>query len=344
MPLPLVVVEVPAQDRAAPESTVLLEACTSGLGGGRCELTGPPNSGGASAIAIVSWRDEDRLSALVEVARVQQPSEGWRSEELRFKPEDRRVERFRTLGLAIATLFREASLPRSDATRAADQAAAAKKQAAPDNKAKPAHEKPSPAKAELSNTEEPEQTHAGASTSARSAQHRAQAWVSAGAMAAYDPELGDWHYGGRLKLAFGAAAFPGFVSAFGSYSTGPALGEVSLNWAALGGGPGLRFTLVPGVELRGVVNALAVDVSGQASEQGTTSRQSAWVPGVGLELELALRAGGRLSGALGVQVQQLAGHVPIHEHGQLINTVGKTTLEITLTLEFRVLGQAGSAD
>src|SRR5882724_1435592 len=123
MPLPLVVVEVPAQDRAAPESTVLLQACTKGLGSGRCELTEPPNAGPVSAVAIVSWRDENRLSALVEVARLQQPSEGWRSEELRFKADDRRIERFRALGLAIATLYREASLPRGSGEAGAPEPA-----------------------------------------------------------------------------------------------------------------------------------------------------------------------------------------------------------------------------
>jgi hypothetical protein len=346
MPLPLIVVEIPAQDRAAPESSVLLEACTKGLGSGRCELTEPANAGPVSAIAIVSWRDEDRLSALVEVARVQQ-REGWRSEELRFKAEDRRIERFRTLGLAIATLFREASLPQSsEEAGTPSPAATVKQQSAPAQReeAKSARAKPSAAKAKPNNAAEAEQAQAGASTDARDARRGAQAWLSAGALAAYDPELRDWNYGGELRLAVGAAAFPGFVSALGSYSSGPDLGEVSLDWATLGAGPGLRFNLSPSVELRGVVHAVAVDVSGRASEQGRISRQNAWVPGVGLALELALHAGGRLSGAVGAQVQQLAGNVPIREHEQLVGTVGKTTLGITLTLEFHLLGQAGSAD
>src|SRR5450631_4019 len=138
MPLPLVVVEVPAQDRTAPETSALIEACTAGLGSGRCELTQAGNADSVSAVAIVSWRDKERLSALVEVGRVRQPSESWRSEELRFKPEDQQVERFRTLGLAIATLFREASLQLARrATGTPEAVLSPKKNPAPEPQGKP---------------------------------------------------------------------------------------------------------------------------------------------------------------------------------------------------------------
>lgn len=334
MPLPLIVVEIPAQDRAAPEVPALLEACTSGLGGGRCELTERSNADPTSAIAIVSWRDQEHLNALVEVARVQQPSEGWRSEELRFKPQDRPIERFRTLGLAIATLFRAAARP-ADKSPAERAPAQTKQQTASANATKkPAPSTPKPG----TEAPEPELARPDASTTAQ--RHNAKLWISAGGLAAYDPTLGDWHYGGLLKLALGARAFPGFVSGLGSYATGPRLDEVSLDRATLGLGPGLRFTLSPSLELRAVARGLMMNVSGRIAELGQTSRQNAWLPGAGFELELALRGGGRVSGAFGAEIQEMAGNVRIREHDELNGTVGKTTFGVTLTLELRLLGEA----
>jgi hypothetical protein len=349
MPLPLVVVEVPVQDRAAPETSALIEACSGGLGGGRCELTQARNTESVSAIAIVSWRDHERLSALVEVGRARQPSESWRSEELRFKPKDQQVERFRTLGLAIATLFREASLQlASSATSAPEAVASPKKSPAsvprstPTSRpqtTKPAHTDESPSdghESESSDSQEP--------VGAWSAHRSAKAWISAGPFASYNPELHAWRGGGQLELAVGAARFSGFLSAVGSYAVGPDLAGVTLSWSTLGLGPGLRLRLARNVELRGVARGLLVDVSGRASEAGRTSRQDVWVPGAGFKLEVSLRASDRLSATLGTEVQQLAGNVPIREHDQVAETVGKTTLGVTLTLELRLLGASSVAD
>ncbi|MEP7050344.1 MAG: hypothetical protein ABJB12_08335 [Pseudomonadota bacterium] len=339
MPLPLVVVEVPAQDRGTSECAALLEACTKGLGGGQCELSDRSNGAAVSGVAILSWRDEGHLSALLEVARAQKPSEGWRSEELGFKPEDRKLERFRTLGLAIATLFREASLPgANEETKASPAGSAvqnAKTREEGANRAKPAP------RTQPQSGHEPEQPQPAASTSTHPP-HPAQAWVSAGALAVYDPKLGSVHYGGELRLAIGAAGFPAFVSALGSYTAGPEVAGVALDWATLGLGPGLRFTLSPSVEFRAVAQGLAVNVSGRVSELERSARQNAWLPGAGLDLEFALRASGRLSGAVGAQLQQVAGNVPIREHDRPAGTVGKTTFGVTLRLELRVFGEAGA--
>jgi len=64
------------------------------------------------------------------------------------------------------------------------------------------------------------------------------------------------------------------------------------------------------------------------------------VPGAGLELELALRAGDRVGATLAAELQQLAGNVPVREHHQLAATVGKTALGVTLTLDLWLFGAA----
>jgi hypothetical protein len=349
MPLPLVVVEVPAQDRGAPETSALIEACTVGLGSGRCELTQAHNAESVSAVAIVSWRDLERLSALVEVGRVRQPSESWRSEELRFKPEDQQVERFRTLGLAIATLFQEASPQLAgSATGTPEAVASARKKLASallgTPSSRPHATKPALTDDLPSEGHESESSNSQERAGAWSAHRSAEAWISAGAFAAYNPELLAWHGGGQLEFAVGASRFPGFLSALGSYAVGPDLAGVSLSWSTLGLGPGLRLRLAPNFELRGVARGLLVDVSGRASDASRSSRQDVWVPGAGFELELALRAGDRLSATLGTEVQRLAGNVPIREHNQLAGTVGKTALGVTLTLELRLYGERAAAD
>lgn len=353
MPLPLVVVEVSAQDRASQETAALIEACTAGLGGGRCALTQTRNTESVSAIAIVSWLDPQRLSVLVEVARPREPTQVWRSEELKFKSEDQKRERFRTIGLAIAALFRQSSAASPERTTGIpDPTAPINKPSAPaplagaggdQTKGKGGTKKGS----EVKGNAEPddESTKGNASADARAAfrqetlgaPRKPEAWVSTGALMFYDPKLPGWRAGGQLQVGLGATGFPGFVSGFGSYAVGQYSTDVTLSWVTLGIGPGLRLPLSPRLELRAVAQGIFVNVSGRASQGGATSRESVWVPGAAIGLELSLRASDRLSGTLSGQLQRLAGNVPIREHDQPVGSIGKTTVGITLSLELQLL-------
>lgn len=354
MPLPLVVVEVSAQDRASQETAALIEACTAGLGGGQCALAQTRNTESVSAIAIVSWLDPQRLSVLVEVARLRDPTQAWRSEELEFKSEDQKRERFRTIGLAIAALFRQALAASPERTTGIpDPTAPIKKPSAPaaplagaggdQTKGKGGTKKGS----EVKGNAEPvdESTKSNASAEARAAfrqetlgaPRKPEAWVSTGALMFYDPKLPGWRAGGQLQLGLGATAFPGFISGFGSYAVGQHSTDVALSWITLGIGPGLRLPLSPRLELRAVAQFVLVNVSGRPSQGAQTSRESVWVPGAGFGLELRLRASNRLSGTLSGQLQRLAGNVPIREHDQPVGTIGKTTVGITLSLELQLL-------
>lgn len=335
MPLPLVVVEVPAHDSAAPEVSALIEACTTGLGGGRCELTQNRKRESATAVAIVSWPGGRELSALVEVSRLGEPSEAWRSEELKFQPEDQRRERFRTIGFAIAALFREALPEPSPGDRGPTGPATPSKTT---GKPTPV---PGPASAPRRRADETI-AFRDAAPQEPSARRRAEAWISAGAFASYNPQLGAWHSGGQLKFALGASGFSGFLCAFGSYAVGHAPSGTSLSWSTVGLGPGLRLPLPPRLELRTAARGLMVNISGSASEAARTSRQSVWVPGAGLELELGVQASERFVVTLGGEIQRLAGSVPIREHNQPVGTVGETALGVSLTLELRLLGPANT--
>ena len=339
MPLPLVVVEVPALDAAAPEVSTLIEACTAGLGRGRCELTQNRKLESVTAVAIVSWRGGKELGALVEVSRLGEPSEVWRSDELKFKSGDQRRERFRTIGFAIAALFREA-LP--------ELAQGDPRLGAPTTSSKSTG-KPTPRLPPMPRSTSAPPRHAEGSSASRdlarpalSTRRQPEAWLSIGTFTSYDSESSAWHSGGQLKIAVSASGFSGFLCASGSYAVGHAPSRTSLGWFTVGLGPGLRLPLAPRFELRSVVRGLMVNISGSASEAGRTSRQSVWVPGAGLELELGIQASDHLGVTLGGEVQRLAGSVPIREHNEPVETVGKTALGVALTLELRLLGPANT--
>lgn len=359
MPLPLVVVEVSAQDRGSRETAALIQACTAGLRSGRCALTQTRSAESVSAIAIVSWRDPERLSVLVEVARLREPTQRWRSQELEFKSKDQRLERSRTVGLAIAALFRDASAASPERTsETTDPAVPSERPSAPaaplagagddqtqvqagtkrrtavNRSAKPADQStksdaPAAARAEVEH-----ETHGAPST--------AEAWVSTGALVCYDPKLPGWRAGGQLQAGLGTPGFPGFISGLGSYATGQYATDVTLSWVTLGIGPGLRLPLSSRLELRAIAHGVLVNVAGRASQGGPTSRESVWVPGAGIGLGLSLRASDRLSGTLSVELQRMAANVPIREHDQPVGTIGKTGLGITLSLELQLLVQARS--
>ena len=53
MPAPVVVIEMPAADRASPLVDTLVRACSSTVAEGRCALAGEPEDPDVSAVAIV---------------------------------------------------------------------------------------------------------------------------------------------------------------------------------------------------------------------------------------------------------------------------------------------------
>jgi hypothetical protein len=333
MPVPILVVEVPAQDRGAKETSALIEACTAGLRGGRCELTQNRNLESGSAVAIVSWRNGERLGALLEVGEQREQGAVWRSQELDFKPEDQRLERFRALGFAIAALFRGTGLgaPKSRAVATKNAAPATPRSSV----ATPQKKKQDPVSLVAEDPAESD-SDSNLEPSIHLPRRIARLWISAGPNGTYDPELTAWRYGFQLQVAAGLARFPAFLSAFGGYATGGGAAGVSLSWSTLGLGLGLREPLGPSFEVRGGVRGLLVAVGGQISEGERTSQQSVWVPGAGLGFEFEMHESGALGLILAGEVQTLAGNVPIRKHNQTVADLGKNALGISLSLEVRL--------
>jgi hypothetical protein len=108
--MPIVLVELPAADAADVNAPALIAACTSGLRRGSCATEEEPDGEPATAVAIVAWLDAEHLHARIDVGRRAEQRGGWQVRELTFHEQDALIERFRSVGLAIAGVVGEATL------------------------------------------------------------------------------------------------------------------------------------------------------------------------------------------------------------------------------------------
>ncbi len=109
MPLTMsstIAVELPAGDVASPAAQALLDTCSAGTQtGARCVLSQDAAADDRRiAVAIVTWDGAARAGAHIEVGRPDGLREKWRARDLAFASADPEVERWRTVGFAIATL------------------------------------------------------------------------------------------------------------------------------------------------------------------------------------------------------------------------------------------------
>jgi hypothetical protein len=108
--MPVVVIEVSPPNPPAPLLEALVSACSASIKEGRCEAS-PETEGEhpqTAAVAIVRWKDTKEGSVGIEVAiRQKDARPEWQSRTLVFGAGDVRVERWRAVGLTIATLAGE---------------------------------------------------------------------------------------------------------------------------------------------------------------------------------------------------------------------------------------------
>jgi hypothetical protein len=104
-----IAVEIAQADAASPYASALVHACTQGLrAGGECIVATDAEAEPSAAVAVVSW-DGAHLSAQVRVGARGSPRSDWFTSQLRFAPWDAELERWRAVGLVIATLAAGAS-------------------------------------------------------------------------------------------------------------------------------------------------------------------------------------------------------------------------------------------
>jgi hypothetical protein len=118
----VIAIEIAVADASSPYAPALVRACNQAMEAlARCTLATENESTSPAAVAVVSWRDADHLAVEIEVGVRHASRSDWFTRKLVFHASDAEVERWRAVGLVIATMVGE-----RDATlRPAERQAAA---------------------------------------------------------------------------------------------------------------------------------------------------------------------------------------------------------------------------
>jgi len=116
--MPNVAIEIasPSQGDVMPPSLArtLVDACAAAMHDGDCALDSDRSDTPPTAVAIVRW-DGDEHHVRIEVGKKDRRETAWQSRELDFSESDARIERWRAVGLTIATLAGELGREQSPA-------------------------------------------------------------------------------------------------------------------------------------------------------------------------------------------------------------------------------------
>jgi hypothetical protein len=269
--VPLVLVEISPPDQPAALSQVLVDACSSTVREGKCSLASDADAPAASALAIVRWTDQDELEALVQVGVREGKATHWQARTLHFVDTDLRVERWRSIGLTIATLVGETvKFHRDSAPR--------EKRPRPDVAA--AHPPPTAASPPQRGERGPPgiELH--------------QIWVNLGAHAGPGLGEGDLRAGGRIEAGWRPSRLPLFLGPGVGYAVRPQDDQgLSARWLNVGITAGWSFGLHPrwNIEPRvgGHVEVMEAAVDSPTSRKDS-GRHTAYGGDIGVQLVLRL--------------------------------------------------------
>ena len=291
---PTIAVDLPAADVASPYAQTLLDACTLGTQSlARC-VTGQENADDQGlAVAIVTWNGPARTGAHVEVGLRAGVEQRWRARDLVFSAVDPEVERWRTVGFAIATIAgdlvdRERAESRREPTLPAPAAEHA------------SHETPP---ADDSRDSSP------------------RSWLDAlfsvEAAAGSSPA-----FGGEMRFARSLSPDSVFVTA-GAACTVRRLDPDRLQILRLGASTGIGLVALRlGDRLRFTVRAGAalqlVEVTGTEPVTGASAQVGRWIAGLEEGRDGSWMASPRVGFVAGVQAGEATGAVDIRGKGQLL--------------------------
>jgi len=286
--MPIVLVELPAADASDVNAPALIAACTSGLRRGTCATEEEPGGESATAVAIVAWLDAEHLHARIDVGRRAEQRGGWQVRELTFHEQDALVERFRSVGLAIAGVVGEATLlePAQPAAHAPLAPRTAER-----GPPVPAAERVRAFRAALGPALE-------------------------SGLSVQQPALGAW-----LDLGWRpSAAVPLEFTVTGAHalSLSESAGLAS-RFSSLGLGLSATFRVAPQLGLRGSLFAGlgALDASAHDRATGVRASEARWLFGGFGRVQAVWPWGHRVSGVLGLEIIRLSGATELAVHDQV---------------------------
>jgi hypothetical protein len=296
---PTIAVDLPPADVASPHAQALLDTCTLGAQlRARC-VFGPTNPGSDQdlAVATVAWDGPARTAAHIEVGLP--AGESKRGRDLSFSSGDAEVERWRTVGFAIATIAVDLIAQKGDAHRDTTG-----QEGQGGGGPAPAVPGPTPIAPPLA-----EDTHRSVARSWLDASFSAD--TGAGALPAFGAELRFAHMLDPERLFVTAAARCTLQQrdedrlSILRPAVSAALGAIALRL-----GERLRFTVHAGVMLQ------LVRVTGADAGTGAAGEGGRWTPGLEEGLGGAWMASRTFGIVLGADATEATGAVDIRAHGQ----------------------------
>jgi hypothetical protein len=291
-PAPTVVIDAPAADRASPLAPLMIDVCSHGIAEGRCVLASEgedTDEAQARAVAILSWADAAHRVARVEVGLRLADRAQWLSRTIEFRAEDAPPERWRAVGLVIATLVGDVL----------------HEQPPP-----PAPPPPAPAPPPA-----PEQAAAPVAAPVARRTHDL-AWLDLGLLLAPGLDTGTARRGGSMHVSWAPWMPPVFVTLGASFAGAPGDGTtgVGATWTTISAGAGAVVSAFGQAlrldgRLEGVAQLLEASITAPAAADGSRwlgggriGLDVAWMPAASFGV-VASAEGSLLSGATTIDVQ-----------------------------------------
>jgi hypothetical protein len=293
------------------EAASVVAACNAAIVAGSCSLEDAASEP-SQAVAIVRWSGSEQRRVRIEVGLREAERPAWSVREVTFAPRDPVRERWRTVGLVIATLAGELDTAQDENERARPEAAASSAaqqsaEATSSSRLQATDEKPAvqPAPPVLLRRRAPTSVGPSDTAAPSSAAHelarlplaRPEAFVAAGVLAGEAADFDPMRWGAALRAGWISPA--GWVfSVAADYSRFDLGSTLDAAWLRIAGGAGYRLWLAERwsgeLSLELGARALRVDPNPAGSIQTT-----AWSPQGALRGEAwfqALSAGGLWAG------------------------------------------------
>lgn len=317
---PFVAVHVEPSPVDARDLAVLLDACSSALPRGKCYADTTAASEPPAALASVRWVDE--WSAQID-AHVEGTHSSALTRELTFSREDARRERFRSVGLAIATILDELRVGQDPEVTASAAAPAPGTALEPPDSARPASPiAAAPPPAGTANA--PRATDRSPPAAPRDATLPARfGSVEAGGVAGTGLAGAGARVGGYARISHDVGALPLYIDLRGSYAVTTSGNVVpSVSWLEAGVGAGAHLG-VQALRLELGVRALFDRTSATAPDPTTGSDDTAksFIPGVGVDVRATWPDSSRCAATFGLDSTLLARELRITNAGQEVGHV-----------------------